>query len=57
MFNSSVNMVWILVYVDNLIIMGNNEITIEEVIKLICEEFSCKDLGMLNYFLGTKLSY
>ncbi|XP_019435884.1 PREDICTED: uncharacterized protein LOC109342338 [Lupinus angustifolius] len=46
----------ILVYVDDLILTGNNMIEITEIKKLLDNEFSIKDLGELKKFLGMEIA-
>lgn len=38
--------VWILVYVDDLVVTGNDDHAIEKIIKMVCFEFKCRDLGV-----------
>ena len=45
----------ILVYVDDLIITGNDSSLIDQVIKLLSHEFDCRDLGSLGFFLGMEI--
>lgn len=56
MFHSSNLAVFILVYVDDIIITGSNEKGIFAVIDKLKTNFSMKDLGPLNYFLGIEAS-
>lgn len=44
----------VLIYVDNVIIMGNNESKIKEFKIHLHNLFSIKDLSPLKYFLGIK---
>lgn len=44
--------IFILVYVDNIIITDNNNDELVALVGLLGQEFSLKDLGELNYFLG-----
>lgn len=44
-----------LVYVDNLIIIGCNPATVQRVVTQLRSKFSIKDLGTLSYFLGIKV--
>jgi len=37
--------------VNDLIIIGNNSNEVEKFIKHLCQEFRCRDLGLLNFFL------
>ncbi|KAJ0810676.1 putative RNA-directed DNA polymerase [Helianthus annuus] len=41
-----------LIYVDDVIVVGNNEDKIKETKKFLNDKFSIKDLGPLKYFLG-----
>ncbi|MCO5562274.1 hypothetical protein L7F22_015899 [Adiantum nelumboides] len=45
----------ITIYVDDLIIVGDNETEIEHVKVLLKKEFEMKDLGELRYFCGLKV--
>ena len=47
----------ILVYVDDIIITGNNYEKINEVKKYLKEKFEIKDLGRLKYFLGIEITH
>ncbi|XP_052623860.1 uncharacterized mitochondrial protein AtMg00810-like [Lactuca sativa] len=49
--------IYLLVYVDDLILTGNNEQVISSFITKLHREFAVKDLGDLNYFLGLEVSY
>lgn len=44
------------VYVDDLIIIGDNPQVIEEIIAIICAEFRCCDLGLLESFLEIEVT-
>ncbi|XP_050141082.1 uncharacterized mitochondrial protein AtMg00810-like [Malus sylvestris] len=50
-------MVVLLLYVDDIILTGNNEILIRAVMSQLCTEFDMKDLGDLHYFLGLQIEY
>jgi Reverse transcriptase (RNA-dependent DNA polymerase) len=47
----------VLVYVDNIIITGNNEKEINNVKTYLKEKFDIKDLGKLKYFLGIEIAH
>ena len=46
------SIVFLLLYVDDIIIIGNNSSFVSSVIKLLGVDFDLKDLGLLHYFLG-----
>ncbi|KAK6143111.1 hypothetical protein DH2020_023459 [Rehmannia glutinosa] len=48
---------FILAYVDDIIITGSKDESIEAVINTLKKSFSLKDLGRLHYFLGLEVSY
>ncbi|KAK9067609.1 hypothetical protein SSX86_011720 [Deinandra increscens subsp. villosa] len=48
---------YLLVYVDDLILTGSNEKVIATFIATLNREFAIKDLGDLNYFLGLEVAY
>ncbi|KAJ9555163.1 hypothetical protein OSB04_009777 [Centaurea solstitialis] len=48
---------YLLVYVDDLILTGNQPQTIRTFISRLNQEFAIKDLGRLSYFLGLEVTY
>ncbi|GJX05812.1 putative RNA-directed DNA polymerase [Tanacetum coccineum] len=48
-------LLYILVYVDDIIVTGNNRGTIDNMICQLGSAFALKDLGSLNYFLGIEI--
>ncbi|GJW02902.1 retrovirus-related pol polyprotein from transposon TNT 1-94 [Tanacetum coccineum] len=48
-------LLYILVYVDDIIVTGNNKGTIDNIICQLGSTFALKDLGPLNYFLGIEI--
>lgn len=46
---------FILVYVDDIIVTGSNTFQVDQVIASLASKFSVKDLGNLHYFLGVEL--
>ncbi|GJV78915.1 retrovirus-related pol polyprotein from transposon TNT 1-94 [Tanacetum coccineum] len=48
-------LLYILVYVDDIIVTGNNKGTIDNIICHLGSTFALKDLGSLNYFLGIEI--
>ncbi|KAF5822598.1 putative RNA-directed DNA polymerase [Helianthus annuus] len=47
----------LLVYVDDIIVTGNNDLEINKVKTLLSNNFQIKDLGILKYFLGLEVVY
>lgn len=48
---------YLLVYVDNIILTGNQESFLTSFTARFPKEFAIKDLGDLNYFLSLEVSY
>uniref|UniRef100_A0A251TUQ9 Putative zinc finger, CCHC-type n=1 Tax=Helianthus annuus TaxID=4232 RepID=A0A251TUQ9_HELAN len=48
---------YLLVYVDDLILTGNQDNVLRSFINRLHNEFAIKDLGELNYFLGLEVTY
>jgi histone deacetylase 1/2 len=53
--NTGGNLLYLLVYVDDIILTGNNDTTVQKFIQLLSHRFSLKDLGNLSYFLGVEV--
>ncbi|KAG8498559.1 hypothetical protein CXB51_004875 [Gossypium anomalum] len=49
-------LLYVLVYVDDIIIIGNHQASIDQFVIDLDTHFSLKDLGPLNYFLGIEVS-
>jgi Reverse transcriptase (RNA-dependent DNA polymerase) len=47
----------VLVYVDDIIITGNNQKYIKEIKAQLKGNFNIKDLGYLKHFLGIQIAY
>lgn len=47
----------VLVYVDDILLTEASQSQILEVIKLLNDQFALKHRGLVNYFLGLKVSY
>lgn len=47
--------IYILVYMDDIIIIGSNEIKIQKFITILNNVFSLKDMGVLHFFLGIEV--
>lgn len=52
--NTSDQILYLLVYVDNIILTGDNGAIIKQFMDLLAQRFSRKDLGTLSYFLGVE---
>jgi histone deacetylase 1/2 len=44
--------VYLLIYVDDIIVLSSTAVAIPKLINQLRSEFSVKDLGVLHYFLG-----
>lgn len=55
-FNTSGDLIYLLVYVDDIIITGSNATAVQRFIDLLGNRFSIKDLGDLTYFLGVEVT-
>nr|KYP67571.1 Retrovirus-related Pol polyprotein from transposon TNT 1-94 [Cajanus cajan] len=49
------NIIYVLVYVDDIIITGNNSIVLQSLVSRLHSAFSLKDLRDLDYFLGIEV--
>uniref|UniRef100_A0A2N9JB37 Reverse transcriptase Ty1/copia-type domain-containing protein n=1 Tax=Fagus sylvatica TaxID=28930 RepID=A0A2N9JB37_FAGSY len=49
--------VYLLLYVDDIIITGNNPTAVSDIITQLSTAFELKDLGPLRYFLGLQIEY
>jgi hypothetical protein len=52
--NTDHGIVVIVIYVDDLIIIGDSDVNISD-LKLLKQKFEMKDLGELRYFLGIEV--
>jgi histone deacetylase 1/2 len=44
-----------LVYVDDFVLTGNDSSFVKSLIQQLSDQFSLKDMGPLNYFLGVEV--
>jgi hypothetical protein len=51
-FHKHSDIIYLLLYVDDIIITGNNSSLLDSFTRKLNSEFATKDLGSLNYFLG-----
>ncbi|KAJ0471180.1 putative RNA-directed DNA polymerase [Helianthus annuus] len=56
-FNKKGVTVFLLVYVDDVVLTGNSVVEIERIKKILNDTFKIKDLGVLKYFLGIEVLY
>ncbi|MCI26057.1 retrovirus-related Pol polyprotein from transposon TNT 1-94, partial [Trifolium medium] len=56
-FNSNNDTIYLLVYVDDIIITSNNTILLHNTISKLNKAFSLKHLGSLDYFLGIEVHH
>ena len=55
-FQSKSILIYLLLYVDDIIITWNNSKHVSSLITALISVFELKDLGALNYFLGVQIS-
>ena len=55
-FHSTSTIIYLLLYVDDIIITGNNSKHISHLIAALSAIFDLKDLGFLHYFLGIQIT-
>ncbi|XP_071687138.1 uncharacterized mitochondrial protein AtMg00810-like [Rutidosis leptorrhynchoides] len=56
-FKKDSNILYLIFYVDDIILTGNNASMVRDFITRLNKEFLITDLGKLNYFLGLEVSY
>lgn len=54
--SSNGNLTYVLVYVDDIIVTGNNNVVVAQVLEAFAQRFSIKDPTDLNYFLGIEVT-
>ena len=54
-YNHNAQLIYFMVYVDDLVVTGNDPSSIASFITAISTKFSVKDLGFLHYFLGIEV--
>ena len=51
------HVVFLLLYMDDIILTGNDKVFTASIIQLLSSSFDLKDLGLLHYFLGFQIEY
>ena len=51
------NIFYLLVYVDDILLTGNNSAMLHHLIQLLSFEFKLRDLGVVHYFLGIEVQF
>jgi hypothetical protein len=54
-FSVGSDICYLLVYVDDILLTGNNAILLQRLIQLLSSEFKLRDLGDVHYFLGIEV--
>jgi hypothetical protein len=54
-FHSAPHVLYLLVYVDDIIVTGSNDTVLSQFVSSLAKRFSRKDLGDLSYFLGVEV--
>lgn len=56
LFTCASHITILLIYVDDIVITGDDALVISLLQKYLCSRFNIKDLGSLKYFLGIKVA-
>lgn len=56
-FHRGASIIYVILYVDNIVVTGNDSTALRHFISRTHHKFAIKDLGQLNYFLGLEVSY
>lgn len=54
-YSKGKDLVYVLVYVDDILVTGNNTTLISDIVQKLGSDFALKDLGPLHYFLGIEV--
>ena len=57
MKRTSSTVLYLLVYVDDILLIGSNDLVVQHLITDLSHHFSVKDLGQLSYFLGIECQF
>ncbi|KAJ0726566.1 putative RNA-directed DNA polymerase [Helianthus annuus] len=56
-YSSGKTLLYMLVYVDDIILTGNDSAAIDTIVRRLSHTFALQDLGKLSYFLGIEIVY
>lgn len=56
-YHQGTDLIYLLLYVDDMILTGNNEALIERLLQQLSGEFRMKDMGDIHYFLGIQVHH
>jgi hypothetical protein len=56
-YNKHGTQLYMLIYVDDIIILGSSITVVTHLLAQLCDDFVVKDLGPLNYFMGIQLRH
>ena len=54
-YKSNNVLLYLIVYVDDIIVTGNNPLALDTFVSQLASRFSLKDLGALSYFIGVEV--
>jgi hypothetical protein len=54
--HSTLGMAYLLLYIDDIILMASSKVLVERVITTLNSQFAMTDMGDLHYFLGIAIS-
>jgi hypothetical protein len=57
LYRQGITVIYLLLYVDDIIVTGNTPSAIQSLLHQLGTEFDIKDLGQLKYFLGLQIEY
>ena len=57
LYRQGSTVVYLLLYVDDIIVTGNQPTAVQSLITKLAQEFDIKDLGQLKFFLGLQIDY
>lgn len=55
-YHLNIDFIVFLIYIDNILVTGNNSILIQSLIDKLYSNFTLKDLGEISYFLNIEVT-